>query len=86
MITRDGNVMVPQVFDFEDYEYWKKQQSATDVRRRTDLDLHDIPQMYRSHCKVRSVSPFMYNCVGMIFASRRAWIEPEDLKLIFDDD
>ena len=82
--TREGNI-IPQV-DFEDYEHWKKQQSVEEIQRRTDLDFRDLPQMYFSQRKVRSVAPFMYNCVGMIFASRRAWIEPEELKLIFDDD
>ena len=82
--TREGNV-IPQL-DFEDYEHRKKQQSAKEVQRRTDLDFRNLPQMYISLRNVRSVSPFMYNCVGMIFASRRAWIEPDELKLIFCDD
>lgn len=76
---------IPQL-DFEDYEYFKKQQSESEVQRRTDLDLRNLPDMYLALRKVRSISPFMYNCVGMIFASRRAWIEPEELRLIFCDD
>jgi hypothetical protein len=28
----------------------------------------------------------MYNCVGMVFAVRRTWIEPEHLPLIYADD
>ena len=82
--TKEGNP-IPQL-DFEDYEYWKKFQSVSEVQRRTDRDLRDIPQMHSALRRIRSVSPFMYNCLGMIFASRRAWIEPEALKLIFDDD
>lgn len=82
--TREGNP-IPQL-DFEDYEHWKKKQSVEEVQRRTDRNFLDIPQMYVSLRNVRSISPFMYNCVGMIFASRRAWIEPEELKLIFCDD
>ena len=82
--TREGNV-IPQL-DFGEYEHRKKQQSVEDVQRRTGLDFRNLPRMYRSLRSVRSVSPFMYNCVGMIFASRRAWIEPDELKLIFCDD
>ena len=82
--TREGNV-IPQL-DFEDYEYRTKQQSVAEVQRRTDLDMGRIPKMYMSLRTVRSISPYMYNCVGMVFASRRAWIEPDELKLIFDDD
>lgn len=82
--TRKGN-RIPQL-EFEDYEYFKRQQSVSDVQRRTNLDFGDLPQMYIALREVRSISPFMYNCVGMIFASRRAWIEPDELKLIFCDD
>src|SRR5580700_7258569 len=27
-----------------------------------------------------------YNCVGMVFANRRTWIEPDQVQLVFDDD
>ena len=82
--TREGNE-IPQL-EFEDYEYWKKQQSVVDVQRRAGLDFRDLSQMYASLRKARSYSPYMYNCVGMIFASRRAWIEPIELTLIFSED
>ena len=82
--TLEGNEI--QQLNFQDYEHFMNLQSAKEVQRRTDLDFRNLPQMYISQRKVRSVSPFMYNCVGMVFASRRAWIEPEELKLIFCDD
>ena len=39
------------------------------------------------HPKVnaRSLSS-IYNCMGMVFASRRTWIQPEHLKMILDED
>ena len=38
-----------------------------------------------SSAKLRSASS-TYNCMGMIFASRRSWIETDHLNLIFTDD
>ncbi len=35
--------------------------------------------------KTRSLSS-VYNCVGMIFASRRTWVDPDQLKVIYKDD
>ena len=35
--------------------------------------------------KVRSLSS-VYNCMGMVFASRRTWVDPEDLQTILEDD
>jgi len=35
--------------------------------------------------RVRSLDS-TYNCVGMVFANRRTWIEPDELPLIFADD
>lgn len=34
---------------------------------------------------VRSLSS-VYNCMGMVFATRRTWIEPEHMEMILDDD
>lgn len=73
---------IPQL-DFEDYKYWIKMQSTAEVRRSVDLYLRDLPL---DKCYVRSISPFMYNCVGLIFASRRAWIEIDELKQILSED
>ena len=69
--------------DFEDYKYWTKLQSTNEVRRSVDLYLRDLPL---DKINVRSVSPFMYNCVGLIFASRRAWIEIDELRQILRED
>jgi hypothetical protein len=35
--------------------------------------------------KLRSMSS-SYNCMGMVFASRRTWIEPDHIQMIKDDD
>ena len=35
--------------------------------------------------RARSLSS-LYNCVGMVFASRRTWVEPEHLPMILADD
>ena len=38
-----------------------------------------------SSAEIRSLSS-VYNCMGMVFASRRTWIEPEHLQMILQDD
>ena len=35
--------------------------------------------------RLRSLSS-VYNCMGMVFASRRTWIEPEQLPIILEGD
>jgi hypothetical protein len=35
--------------------------------------------------KLRSLTA-SYNCMGMVFASRRTWIEPDYLQMVLDDD
>ena len=37
------------------------------------------------HVQVRSLSS-VYNCMGMVFASRRTWVEPEHLRMILAED
>ena len=39
----------------------------------------------RLSARVRSLSS-TYNCMGMVFASRRTWIEPEHVAMILQDD
>ena len=73
---------IPQL-DFEDYKYWTELQSTVEVRRSIDIYLRDLPL---DKTYVRSISPFMYNCVGLIFASRRAWIEIDELNQILAED
>ena len=36
--------------------------------------------------QIRSQASVDYNCVGMVFASRRFWIEDEHIKTILDED
>lgn len=40
----------------------------------------------RPALQIRSVSPFPYNCVGMLFASRRKWIEIDYIYELFEGD
>ena len=35
---------------------------------------------------LRSLSTYPYNCVGMVFASRRAWIDPKHVYRILNED
>jgi len=55
------------------------------VRLRTKT-LIDAMTKAGSNLKIRSVSPYMYNCVGMIFANRRAWIDIEQIYDILRED
>jgi hypothetical protein len=41
---------------------------------------------WRPNVKIRSVSDYPYNCVGMIFASRRAWIEIDHIYDLIRED
>ena len=41
---------------------------------------------WRGGLTLRSLSNHTYNCVGMIFASRRAWIEIDYIEKIFVED
>ena len=46
----------------------------------------EMARKHKTVMRVRSVSPHLYNCVGMVFANRRAWIEIEALNDIFRED
>ena len=54
-------------------------QSEFFVRNRTDSLLRAMERKDKKVIGIRSISDHMYNCVGMIFASRRAWIETKHL-------
>ena len=56
------------------------------VRNRTDNLLRALERKGRKVIGIRSISDHMYNCVGMIFASRRAWIETKHLYELFAED
>lgn len=43
-------------------------------------------RQWRSRVQLRSVSSYPYNCVGMIFAARRAWIEIDHVYRILEED
>ena len=45
----------------------------------------DIMLASHSSAKSRSLSS-AYNCMGMVFATRRTWVEPEHLRMILEDD
>ena len=65
---------IPQL-DFPEYVRQLRWQTEPLVRNRTDTLLKVLEKKNKRITRVRSVSPYMYNCVGMIFSSRRAWIE-----------
>lgn len=51
-----------------------------DLRRSVNDILREFPDM-----EVRSVTA-TYNCVGMVFATRRTWVDPEHVaQLLYDD-
>ncbi len=61
-------------------------QTTEAVKRRTDYLLGVMSKKGKRNCVVRSFSSYLYNCVGMIFASRRAWIEINEIYHIFRED
>lgn len=71
--TRSG-WKIPQL-EFAEYLEQVKGQTKPLVRNRTATLLKALERKKKSIITVRSISPHMYNCVGMIFSSRRAWIE-----------
>lgn len=59
----------------------RKEWSPEKLRQDVQMCLKDYPDN-----KVRSVTA-IYNCVGMVFSTRRTWIEPSLVyKLLYDDD
>ena len=49
-----------------------------DAARNAALNAHP-------NARARSLSS-VYNCVGMVFAARRTWVDPEHLPMILADD
>jgi len=64
-----------------DIEAAQKSQTLDLVRIRTKSLIRDMTRNRSRNLEIRSLSPYMYNCVGMIFANRRAWI---DIGQIYD--
>ncbi len=69
---------IPQV-DFSELIEHSEWQSEFFVRNRTDSLLRNLERKEKNIVGIRSISAHMYNCLGMIFASRRAWIETNHL-------
>ena len=76
---------IPQL-QWSEVSYHSVYQTEAFVRQRTDSLLAELARKQKRIKRVRSVSPYFYNCVGMIFANRRAWIEIEELDDIFRQD
>ena len=51
---------------------------SMDAARKFVLTAHET-------ARLRSLAS-VYNCLGMVFASRRTWVEPEELPKILSDD
>ena len=45
----------------------------------------DMVLSTHSSAKMRSLSS-VYNCMGMVFASRRTWVDPEEIQTILEHD
>lgn len=82
--ARSG-ALIPQV-DYGDLLNARIGQTVEDVQRRTDIVLADLSKKGKRVSVVRSYSSCLYNCVGMIFACRRAWIEINEIYHIFQED
>ncbi len=68
---------------------WKveaEQRTQSLVRLRTEVLVDDLGKKGKSRLKIRSTSSYMYNCVGMIFANRRTWIDIEHIYAILKED
>lgn len=49
--------------------------------------LRAAKEMFERRPTVRARSlTGVYNCMGMVFASRRTWVEPEELQMVLEDD
>lgn len=59
----------------------RKSQTLDLVHIRTTDLIDKLARKHKRNLKIRSLSPYMYNCVGMIFANRRVWI---DIGQIYD--
>lgn len=56
------------------------------VRIQTVALVDELLDKGKSELKIRSVSSHLYDCVGMIFANRRAWIDIEHISRILTCD
>ena len=58
----------------------REQDAVASMDARKDIMLANRPSV-----RVRSLSS-VYNCMGMVFANRRTWVDPEHLPMILEDD
>jgi len=66
---------------------WKIPQENPQWSRQRQLEIRagEILKM-RQNLVLATISNYPYNCVGLVFASRRAWIDPKHLPKILADD
>lgn len=64
----------------------KFRQTEELVRIQTVELVDDLLRKGKTELHIRSVSAHLYDCVGMIFANRRAWIDIDDVDQILSSD
>lgn len=72
--------------DHRDYLAVLKDQTESNVLQATGTILGKLERNNKRVLRVRSVSHYMYNCVGMVFSNRRAWIEIDEVHNILTQD
>ena len=71
IFARSGwEIPQPDPLSLEDY-----QQSEDLIRIRTVALVDELLRKGMTNVKIRSVSSHLYDCVGMVFCNRRAWID-----------
>ncbi len=64
----------------------KYRQTEKLVRIQTVTLVDEMLDKGKTELQIRSVSSHLYDCVGMIFANRRAWIDIEHISKILTND
>jgi len=64
----------------------KYQQNQELVRIQTEALIDEMLAKGKTGLSIRSVSSYLYDCVGMVFANRRAWIDIEHIYEILTND
>lgn len=59
----------------------ERRQERNPQSLQSAVDIHTL----RPSVRLRSATA-VYNCVGLVFSSRRAWIEPEHIPMILEED
>ena len=71
---------------YAEYLALSEYQTENDIQRRTNFMIGVLAGKNKRILNVRSVSSYLYNCVGMIFAFRRAWIHIDEIYGILGND